>query len=459
MSVLNRTHDPLARSWLASANAAGTDFPIQNLPFASFKRKDKYESMRGGVAIGDQVLDLQLLAASGCLKGNGVAQATAEVAAFSQLNGFMALGPTAWSTLRHALFDLLHTQATPAVQQSVTACLTPQSGAEYGLPAHIGDYTDFYTSIYHATNVGKLFRPDNPLLPNYRWVPIGYHGRASSVLVSGQAFHRPRGQVMPPGQTTPVLAPAARLDWELELGVFMGPGNALGDPIALDNTEQHVFGICLLNDWSARDIQAWEYQPLGPFLSKNFATTISPWVVTMEALAPYRHAVERPDHKQDDVAYLQSARNTASGALDIQLRIGLTSETMRNAALDVHWVCQTSYRHAYWTLAQMVAHHTVNGCNLQPGDLLGTGTLSGPTLDQAGALLELTEGGKNPLTLPDGQTRTFLLDGDEVTLQGWCAKPGAVRIGFGECRAKVLPCKSNDVQYIAHHDTRPALTG
>jgi fumarylacetoacetase len=443
MSTLNHTHAPQARSWVSSANIAGTDFPIQNLPFASFKRKDRYEGMRGGVAIGDQVLDLQLLATSGCLKGNTIAQAAAEVAAFAQLNAFMALGPAAWSALRHALFDLLHTTASPEVQQSVEACLVPQSAVEYGLPAHIGDYTDFYTSIYHATNVGKLFRPDNPLLPNYRWVPIGYHGRASSVLVSGHAFHRPRGQVLPPGQTIPVLAPAARLDWELELGVFMGRGNALGEPIALDDADQHVFGICLLNDWSARDIQAWEYQPLGPFLSKNFATTISPWVVTMEALAPYRCAIERPDQKQDDVAYLQSPNNTDSGALDIQLRIGLTSASMRKAAQDVHWVCQTSYRHAYWTLAQMVAHHTVNGCNLQPGDLLGTGTLSGPTLDQAGALLELTEGGKKPLSLPDGQARTFLQDGDEVTLQGWCENPGAARIGFGECRAMVLPCRSN----------------
>lgn len=440
MSTLNHTHAPQARSWVTSANAAGTDFPIQNLPFASFKRKGGYEGMRGGVAIGDQVLDLQLLATSGCLKGNAIAQAAAEVAAFTQLNAFMALGPTAWIALRHALFDLLLTTASGAVQQSVEACLVPQSDVEYGLPAHIGDYTDFYTSIYHATNVGKLFRPDNPLLPNYRWVPIGYHGRASSVRVSGHAFHRPQGQVLPPGQTTPVLAPAARLDWELELGVFMGRGNALGEPIALDDADQHVFGMCLLNDWSARDIQAWEYQPLGPFLSKNFATTISPWVVTMEALAPYRRAMDRPDEKQDDVAYLQSPSNTASGALDIQLRIGLTSETMRAAAADVHWVCQTSYRHAYWTLAQMVAHHTVNGCNLRPGDLLGTGTLSGPTLDQAGALLELTEGGKNPLTLPTGEARTFLQDGDEVTLQGWCEQPGAARIGFGECRAKVLPC-------------------
>jgi len=439
MSSLNRTHNPQARSWLASANTAGKDFPIQNLPFASFKRKDTHEPMRGGVAIGDQVLDLKALADSGCLRSNALAQAAVEVAAFTQLNAFMALGPQSWSALRHALFDLLANDASAEQQRNVQPCLVAQTAVEYGLPARIGDYTDFYTSIYHATNVGKLFRPDNPLLPNYCWVPIGYHGRSSSIQVSGQPVRRPRGQILPAGQTTPKVAPCLRLDWELELGVFIGPGNAPGQAIPLDGTGEHVFGICLLNDWSARDLQAWEYQPLGPFLSKNFATSISPWVVTMEALAPYHCAMERPDGKQDDVDYLRSESNRNNGALDIQLRIGLTSDAMRAAKEAAHWVCQTSYRHAYWTLAQMVAHHTINGCNLQPGDLLGTGTLSGPTLDQAGALLELTNGGKLPLTLPGGETRTFLLDGDEVTLQGWCEKAGAARIGFGECRATVLP--------------------
>jgi len=439
MNPLNRTHNPQARSWLVSANATDTDFPIQNLPFASFKRKDTHEPMRGGVAIGDQVLDLKALADSGCLRSNALAQAAVEVAAYAQLNAFMALGPQAWSALRHALFDLLTNNAGAEQQRNVQACLVAQTAVEYGLPARIGDYTDFYTSIYHATNVGKLFRPDNPLLPNYCWVPIGYHGRSSSVQMSGQPVRRPRGQVLPAGQATPQVAPCTRLDWELELGVFIGSGNAPGEAIPLDATRDHVFGICLLNDWSARDMQAWEYQPLGPFLSKNFATSISPWVVTMEALAPYHCAMERPDGKQDDVDYLRSESNRSNGALDIQLRIGLTSEAMRTAKEAVHWVCQTSYRHAYWTLAQMVAHHTINGCNLQPGDLLGTGTLSGPTLDQAGALLEITNGGKSQLTLPGGETRTFLLDGDEVTLQGWCAREGAARIGFGECCATVLP--------------------
>lgn len=434
--ALNHTHDHQATSWVASAQAPDADFPIQNLPFATFRHRDSTERLRGGVAIGNQVLDLWDLSRSGLL--DGLALQAAEAGAESSLNALMAMGSAAWSALRHALFDLLHSDANAAVQQKVMLCLEAQADVVYGLPARIGDYTDFYTSIYHATNIGKLFRPDNPLLPNYTWVPIGYHGRASSVQVSGHSFKRPHGQVMAPGAEAPVLSACKRLDWELELGVFMGKGNDLGNAIALDQAEQHVFGLCLLNDWSARDIQAWEYQPLGPFLSKNFATTISPWVVTMEALAPYRQAMERPDGKQD-LGYLSSEANQQQGALDVQLTIGLTSEAMRAAAQPVHNVCHTSYRHAYWTLAQMVTHHTVNGCNLQPGDLLGTGTLSGPTLDQAGALIELTQGGKVPLTLPSGEQRTFLQDGDEVTMRGWCAKPGAARIGFGECKALVLP--------------------
>lgn len=439
MSALNHTHNPQAISWVESAQAAGADFPIQNLPWGVFQRSDRAEALRGGMAIGDQVLDLHLLAQSGVLWG--LPLQAAQAAAQPTLNAFMAMGPAAWKALRHAVFDLLDSHASAETRAHVGLCLVAQSAVTLGLPARIGDYTDFYTSIYHATNIGKLFRPDNPLMPNYTWLPIGYHGRASSVQVSGHGFKRPSGQVLPAGQTTPVFSACKRLDWELELGVFMGTGNALGEPIALDQAEQHVFGLCLLNDWSARDIQGWEYQPLGPFLSKNFATTISPWVVSLEALAPYRQALERPDSKQEDIAYLSSEHNRQHGALDVQLTIGLTSPAMRTAGQPVHNVCETSYRHAYWTLAQMVAHHTVNGCNLQPGDLLGTGTLSGPTLDQAGALIELTQGGKVPLTLPSGEERTFLLDGDEVTLRGWCAKPGAARIGFGECVARVLPAQ------------------
>jgi fumarylacetoacetase len=315
----------------------------------------------------------------------------------------------------------------------------PQREAEYGLPARIGDYTDFYTSVHHATNIGRLFRPDNPLLPNYKWIPIGYHGRSSSVGVSPQAFHRPWGQIKAPDAAAPTLAPSRRLDIELELGVFVGPGNALGQPIPIEAAEAHAFGVVLLNDWSARDIQAWEYQPLGPFLAKNFATTISPWVVTLEALAPYRMPWVRPADDPPPLPYLDAPSNRSHGAIDIRLSIAWQSARMREQGIPAQVVAQTSYRHAYWTLAQMLAHHTVNGCNLQPGDLLGTGTLSGPAPHEAAAFIELTQGGKQPLTLPGGETRTFLEDGDTVVLRGWCEAPGAARIGFGECTGTVLP--------------------
>jgi len=296
--------------------------------------------------------------------------------------------------------------------------------------------------VHHATNIGKQFRPDNPLLPNYKWVPIGYHGRASSIGVSGQAFARPKGQLKAPDAEVPVLAPSKRLDIELELGVFIGQGNAQGAPIAMNDAENHVFGICLLNDWSARDIQAWEYQPLGPFLSKSFASTISPWIVTLEALAPYRVPFTRPQGDPQPLPYLDSEANRAGGSLDIQLQVGLLTSQMRAAGQPDAQICRTSYRHAYWTVAQMVTHHTINGCNLQPGDMFGSGTLSGPTLDQAGALIELTQGGKHPVALPNGESRTYLEDGDAVVIRGWCEKDGAVRIGFGECWGTVLPARA-----------------
>lgn len=435
--LLNETHDPALRSWVASANRSGTDFPIQNLPFAVFRRRGSAEAWRGGVAIGEQIVDLAAVAQAGVFVGDA-AQA-AQAGAQDKLNALMALGQGAWSALRLALSRALR-EGSPQ-QAALQACLVPQAEAEYDLPARIGDYTDFYTSVHHATNIGKQFRPDNPLLPNYKWVPIGYHGRASSIVVSGAAFHRPKGQLKKPDAEVPVLGASQRLDIELELGVFIGTGNALGEPIAITEAEQHVFGICLLNDWSARDIQGWEYQPLGPFLSKNFATSISPWVVTLEALAPYRTAFERPADDPQPLPYLDSPANRAAGAIDIQLEVGLQTQAMREAGLRDARISATSYRHAYWTVAQMVTHHTVNGCNLQPGDLLGTGTLSGPTLDQAAALIELTLGGKQPLQLPNGESRTFLLDGDAVVLRGWCEKAGAARIGFGECWGTVLPAR------------------
>lgn len=435
--MLNETHDPALRSWVASANQQGCDFPIQNLPFAVFRRKGAGEAWRCGVAIGDQILDLAAVARAGVLQG--LAAESAQAGAQDKLNALMALGPQAWSALRQALSAALREGS--AAQAALQPCLVPQAVAEYDVPARIGDYTDFYTSVHHATNIGKQFRPDNPLLPNYKWVPIGYHGRASSIGVSGQAFARPKGQVKAPDAEVPVLAASKRMDIELELGVFIGTGNELGDPVSITEAESHVFGICLLNDWSARDIQGWEYQPLGPFLSKNFASTISPWVVTLEALAPYRVPFTRPEGDPQPLPYLDSPANRSGGAFDIQLQVGLQTGRMREAGQGDVQISRTSYRHAYWTVAQMVTHHTVNGCNLQPGDLLGTGTLSGPTLDQAGALIELTLGGKQPVQLPDGDTRTFLQDGDSVVLRGWCEKAGAARIGFGECWGTVLPAR------------------
>jgi fumarylacetoacetase len=433
LTSLNETHDPALRSWIRSDG--DTDFPIQNLPFGVFRRQGTAQSFRGGVAIADQIVDLA--AAADALRGE--AKSLARVAGSATLNAFFELRPSAWSTLRLALSRALRKGAAEA--DGLRACLVPQEEAEYAVPADIGDYTDFYTSVHHATSVGRLFRPDNPLLPNYKWVPIGYHGRSSSIGVSGQEFHRPRGQTMAPGAQAPVLGPSKRLDYELELGIYIGTGNPLGSPISIDQAEAHVFGIALLNDWSARDLQAWEYQPLGPFLSKNFASTISPWIVTLEALAPYRVAWERPQGDPPPLPYLDAPAIRESGAIDIQLEVLLETARMREAGKPAQRVSKTSYRHAYWTVAQLVAHHTVNGCNLQPGDLLGSGTLSGPTPTEAGSLLELSLGGKQPIAVADNETRTFLEDGDAVTMRGWCEAPGQARIGFGECRATVLPAR------------------
>ena len=420
MTELNATHDPALRSWVSSANAPGTDFPIQNLPFGRFRRAGTSEPFRIGVAIGDQILDLR---ATGLI-------------ADDDMNALMATSSPERSALRAVISAGL---AEGSVQQRAwQAALIAQSAAEMTLPCEIGDYTDFYTGIHHATTVGKLFRPDNPLLPNYKWVPIGYHGRGSSIGVSGQSFRRPHGQLKGAADA-PVLAPSQRVDYELELGIFIGAGNARGEPIGIHDAEEHLFGVCLLNDWSARDVQAWEYQPLGPFLAKNFATTISPWVVTLEALAPYRQAFVRPDGDPQPLPYLDSAANRREGALDIALSVWLQTLRMRAAGEAPVRLSQSNVAEsAYWTLAQLVAHHTVNGCNLQPGDLFGSGTLSGPTPEQGGSLLELSLGGKQTVKLPNGEERTFMQDGDTIILRGHCERAGAVRIGLGEVSGTLL---------------------
>jgi fumarylacetoacetase len=434
MTGRNETHDPALTSWLASAHAAGSDFPLQNLPFGVFRRAGSSESLRGGVAIGDQIVDLRAAHSAGIF--DGVAARAAQACSAPTLNAFMAMGPAAWSALRLALSRALREGSK--LETKLRGCLVAQSHAEHALPAAIGDYTDFYTSIHHATNVGRLFRPDNPLLPNYKHVPIGYHGRASSIVVSGHPIQRPLGQIMAPDARAPVLAPSRRLDYELELGLLVGPGNALGTRIPVDGAEAHIFGACIVNDWSARDIQAWEYQPLGPFLAKSFGTSISPWIVSLEALAPYRLPWTRAPDDPQPLPYLDSPAVRSAGAFDIQLEVQLQTTFMRSRG-ETFTVARTSYRHAYWTIAQLVAHHTVNGCNLQPGDLLATGTLSGPTAEETGALIELTAGGKNPVRLPTGETRAFLQDGDTVIMRAWCESDDGVRIGFGEVRGEILP--------------------
>lgn len=413
--MMNATHDPALRSWVASANQAGCDFPIQNLPFARFRRSGSNEAFRIGVAIGDQVLDL---------KRTGLIDT-------DDMNAVMAKASADRAALRAAISAGLAQGS--ASREVWSSALLPQDSADFTVPCRVGDYTDFYTSVHHATTVGKQFRPENPLLPNYNWVPIGYHGRASSIVVSGVPMRRPRGQTKPPEAESPTMGPSKRLDYELELGWFVGPGNPLGSAIDIGDAEQNLFGVTLLNDWSARDIQGWEYQPLGPFLSKNFGTTVSPWVVTLEALAPFRVPFERAAGDPQPLPYLDSPGNTAHGAFSIALEVFLqTAQMQRDGQAPVRLSSTDAARAAYWTPAQLIAHHTVNGCNLQPGDLLGSGTLSGPGSDEAGSLMELTDGGRNPLMLPNGERRAFLEDGDTLILRGYCEREGAVRIGLGQ---------------------------
>jgi fumarylacetoacetase len=417
--AVDETHDPALQSWVESANSPDADFPIQNLPFGRFRRADDMD-WRIGVAIGDQVLDLQ----------------RAQLIETHDMNRLMRLARAPRQALRRALSEGLRRGA--AKQAPFSDALVTQSRVRMGLPCEIGDYTDFYTGIHHATTVGRLFRPDQPLMPNYKWVPIGYHGRASSINVSGSSFRRPNGQRRGADDSRPAFGPSARLDYELELGVFIGRPNAQGEPIPIAQAEDHVFGIALLNDWSARDIQAWEYQPLGPFLSKSFASTVSPWIVTLDALAPFRKPFERPPGDPAALPYLDSPANREQGVIDVELEVWLQTEKMRAAGHAGDRLSRSNFTDAYWTIAQLVAHHTVNGCNLMSGDLFGTGTLSGPQPGQGGSLLELTNGGKQALALSSGESRTWLEDGDSVILRAFCQRGGARRIGFGECRGTVL---------------------
>ncbi|HZN48587.1 MAG TPA: fumarylacetoacetase [Ramlibacter sp.] len=433
---IDATHDPALRSWVDSANADDSDFPIQNLPFGRFRRAGSSEAWRIGVAIGDQVLDLRAAREQAPWSEEVMAMLAPLTA--GDLNTFMAAGSAARRALRTALSQALAHGS--AQQQALAPRLLPQSAIELTVPCAIGDYTDFYTGIHHATTVGRLFRPDNPLLPNYQWVPIGYHGRSSSIVASGHPVRRPLGQAKAADAQQPSFGPSQRLDYEVELGFLIGPGNPLGQPIAIDDAEDHLFGVTLFNDWSARDIQPWEYQPLGPFLSKNFASTISPWIVTMEALAPFRAPLQRPSGSAEPLPYLDSRATREQGAVAVRLEAWLQTAAMRAAGeAPVRLSSARSDEAAFWTPAQLVAHHTSGGCNLQPGDLFGSGTLSGPAPDQAGSLLELTQGGKQPIPLPNGESRSFLADGDTLVLRGICERPGVRRIGFGECAGTVLP--------------------
>lgn len=433
------TQTSITRSWVASANGHA-DFPLQNLPLGVFSVKGS--APRSGVAIGEHIFDLEAALDAGLF--DGAAKDAVEATRGGQLNAFFELGSAARVALRERLLELLSEGSTlhGKIEAQGAKLLPLATDCEMHLPAKINDYTDFYVGIEHAQNVGKLFRPDNPLLPNYKYVPIGYHGRASTVRPSGTDVRRPKGQTLPAGQTEPTFGPCARLDYELELGIWIGQGNEMGDSIAIGDAADHIAGFCLLNDWSARDIQAWEYQPLGPFLSKSFITSISPWVVTAEALEPFRRAQPaRPEGDPQPLPYLFDKRDQAAGGFDIELEVLLLTEAMREQNLPAHRLTLSNSKYMYWTVAQMVAHHSVNGCQLQAGDLFGSGTLSGPENGQFGSLLEITEGGKKPIELASGEVRKFLEDGDEIILRGRCTREGFASIGFGECRGKVLPAR------------------
>ncbi len=428
--MIDHTHDRAATSWVASANGHA-DFPLQNLPHGVFSRPG--EAPRGGVAIGDKILDLAAVLAAGLLDG------AAEAAAAPSLNGFLALGAGGRTALRHRLFAVLASAAPAAVQARAAACLVDAAECDLHVPATIGDYTDFFAGIHHAMNGGKLLRPDNPLMANYKYVPVAYHGRASSIRPSGTPVRRPNGQRKRPEEAAPSFGPCRNLDYEMEFGIWIGGGNALGEPVPIGQASAQIAGFCLLNDWSARDIQSWEYQPLGPFLAKSFQTSISPWIVTAEALAPFRIAQPpRPDGDPAPLPHLFDAADQAAGALDIAVEVHILTPLMRAAGLPPHRLSHANTSDLYWTVAQMLAHHTSNGCNLAPGDLFGSGTISAVAEGGWGSLQELTLAGRRELALPNGETRMFLADGDEITFRGRAARDGFATIGFGPCRGTVF---------------------
>lgn len=425
-------------SWVASANGH-PDFPLQNLPFGVFRRASSNEALRVGVAIGNEILDIAACLAAGLLDdASDDARRGAHACSSPSLNALMALGAPVRRALRDALTRLLASDVPVHLRQIEQHALVAQQEAELFLPVQVGDYTDFYASVHHATNVGAMFRPDQPLLPNYKWVPIGYHGRASSIVLSGTPITRPNGQRKGPADEVPSVGPSRSLDYELELGAFVGTGTALGETVPIAEAEDHLWGLCLLNDWSARDIQSWEYQPLGPFLAKNFASTISPWVVTLEALAPFRAPLApRADGDPTPLPYLSDTGDQAHGGFALTVEVWLRTQRMREANEPAVRISKGTSLDLYWSFAQMLTHHAMNGCNLRPGDLLGSGTVSGAAPDSRGCLLELTRRGAEPLSLPNGETRGFLEDGDEVTLSAFAEREGAVRIGFGFCHGVI----------------------
>lgn len=434
---MNESSPSQRASWVDSANDPANDFPIQNLPYGIFTISGG-GAPRVGVAIGRHVLDVSEAARAGLIPPSPALEACAR----ATLNPLMQLDRRDQTALRSALAELLDRDSDTGLRAAKLRerILRPMSDASMHLPVTVGDYTDFYASIHHATNVGSMFRPDNPLLPNYKYVPIGYHGRASSIVVSGTPVTRPSGQTLAPDADAPSFGPSRMLDYESELGLFVGQGNVLGEVIALSDAEDRVFGYCLVNDWSARDIQSWEYQPLGPFLAKNFATTISPWVVTADSVGPYRiPAATRPKGDPAPLPYLNTKENQLRGGLDATLEVFLSSARMRAERISPMLVSRAPFSLMYWTMAQMLTHHASNGCNLRAGDLIASGTVSGPSTKEMGCLLELTKRGANPLQLPSGESRKFLEDGDEVVMKGYFQSAASPRIGFGECSGMILP--------------------